>query len=160
MKKLFLYLLFACAVQLLHAQETTTTQHLTFEGIEMKGDIYDFAKILQKEGFKQKQRDLNQLFFVFKGNVLGRPELFKVSFSKKTKTIWRIMTQPHNVPLDELVDSLTARYGEPYESIATSYKWMLPTGFIQMEAREGYDPNIVFIDAAGANAFKEENNRN
>ena len=160
MKKLFLTFLFALVALVVPAQETTPPQHLLFEGIEMKGDVYDFSKILQKQGYKQRQRDLNQLFFVFKGNVLGRSEQFRVNFSKKSKTVWRIMAQPHNVPVDELVDSLTARYGEPYESISTSYKWMLGGGFIQLMAPEGFDPTIVFIDAAGAAAFKDEDNRN
>ena len=160
MKKFFLTLLFAIVAQFVPAQAQEPVSHLLFEGVEMKGDIYEFSKVLQKQGFKQKQRDLNQLFFVFKGDLLGHPELIKVNFSKKTKTIWRIMAQPHNVPLDELVDSLTARYGEPYEAVGTSYKWQLPVGFILMEAREGYDPNIIFMDAAGVAAFKDEDNRN
>ena len=160
MKQLFLTFLFLLVVQVLPAQEVSSAEHLLFEGIEMKGDIYDFSKVLQKHGFKQKQRDLNQLFFVFKGDVLGRPEQFKVSFSKKSKTIWRIMVQPHNVPLDEIVDSLTARYGEPYEAIVTSYKWQLPSGCVLLDAHEGYDPNLVLIDAAGVSVFKDENNRN
>jgi hypothetical protein len=160
MKKLLLTFLFALAAQFLPAQESAPDTHLLFEGVEMKGDIYDFSKILQKQGFKQQQRDLNQLFFVFKGNVLGHPEQFKVNFSKKTKTVWRILVQPHNVPLDELVDSLKARYGEPYEALVTSYKWMISTGFIQLMVPEGYDPTLVFIDGLGATAFKEEDNRN
>ena len=160
MKKLFLTLSFALLAQFVPAQDTVAPDHLAFEGIEMQGDIYDFSKTLQKQGYKQRQRDLNQLFFIFKGNVLGHPEQFRVNFTKKTKTVWRIMAQPHNVPVDVLVDSLTARYGEPYEAVATSYKWMLPAGFIQLEAREGYDPNLVFIDGKGATAYKDEDNRN
>ena len=159
MKKLLLVLTLVLACQAVKAQDAPA-QHLLFEGVEMKGDIYDFSKVLQKQGYNQKQRDLNQLFFVFKGNLLGHPELFRVNFSKKTKTVWRIMAQPHNVPLDELVDSLTARYGEPYEAISTSFKWQLPVGFILLEAHEGYDPNLVFMDAAGVAAFKDEDNRN
>ncbi|MBR1755828.1 MAG: hypothetical protein IJ754_03910 [Bacteroidaceae bacterium] len=159
MKKLLLVLTLVLACQAVKAQDAPA-QHLLFEGVEMKGDIYDFSKVLQKQGYKQRQRDLNQLFFVFKGNLLGHPEQFRVNFSKKTKTVWRIMAQPHNVPLDELVDSLTARYGEPYEAISTSFKWQLPVGFILLEAHEGYDPNLVFMDAAGVAAFKDEDNRN
>lgn len=160
MKKLFLTFLFAFVALFLPAQDSVSVSHLLFENIEMKGDIYDFSKVLQKQGFKQQQRDLNQLFFVFKGTVLGHSEQFKVNFSKKTKTVWRIMVQPHNVPLDEIVDSLTARYGEPYEALAASYKWMLPTGFVQLMVPEGYDPTLVFIDGTGAVAFKDEDNRN
>ena len=111
MKKLFLTFLFAFVALFLPAQDSVSVSHLLFENIEMKGDIYDFSKVLQKQGFKQQQRDLNQLFFVFKGTVLGHSEQFKVNFSKKTKTVWRIMVQPHNVPLDEIVDSLTALSG-------------------------------------------------
>ena len=159
MKKLLLLLMLVLGSQAVNAQDESA-KHLLFEGVEMKGDIYDFSKVLQKQGYKQRQRDLNQLFFVFKGNLLGHPEQFRVNFSKKTKTVWRIMAQPHNVPLDELVDSLTARYGEPYEAISTSFKWQLPVGFILLEAHEGYDPNLVFMDAAGVAAFKEEDNRN
>lgn len=158
MKKLLLVIMLALTTQVVTAQ-VASGQHLLFEGVEMKGDIYEFSKVLQRQGFKQRQRDLNQLFFIFKGNLLGHSEQIKVNFSKKTKTVWRIMAQPHNVPLDEIVDSLTARYGEPYEAISTSYKWQLPVGFILLEAHDGYDPNLVFMDAAGVAAFKDEDNR-
>lgn len=160
MKKLFLAFMFVLAAQVVTAQGEAPTQHLMFEGVEMKGDIYEFSKVLQKHGYQQKQRDLNQLSFVFKGNFLGHSQQFRVNFSKKTKTVWRIMVQPHNVPLDEIVDSLTARYGEPYDAISTSFKWQLPVGYILLEAHEGYDPNIVFMDAAGVAAYKDEDNRN
>jgi len=160
MKKVFLTFLCVFFSQLLCAQEAAPAEHLLFEGTEMKGDIYAFSKALQKLGYKQKQRDLNQHFFVFQGNVLGHSELFRVNFSKKTKTVWRIMAQPHNVPFDVLVDSLKARYGEPYEAYATSCKWQLPVGFILLEAHEGYDPNLVLMDAAGVTAYKEEDGRN
>ncbi len=160
MKKFLLAWFMSCFVSLTMAQEVASNVHLTFENIEMKGDIYDFAKVLKGQGYKVKQRDLNQLFFVFKGNVFGKPEEFKVSFSKKSKTVWRIMVQPHNFPIDALVDSLNANYGEPYESLDNSYKWMLSSGFIQLMVPDGYDPTMVFIDSSGAMAYKDEDNRN
>ncbi|MBR4533855.1 MAG: hypothetical protein IKO85_04850 [Bacteroidaceae bacterium] len=160
MKKLFLTFLMVLAAPFLMAQEPQAPEHLMFEGVPVQGDIYDFSKALQKQGYKQQQRDLNQLFFVFKGNLLGHPQQFRVNFTKKTKTVWRIMAQPHNVPLDELVDSLTSRYGEPYEAVGTSFKWQLPVGFIMLEQHEGYDPNIVFMDAVGVAAYRDEDNRN
>ncbi|MCR5181345.1 MAG: hypothetical protein K6C30_09085 [Bacteroidaceae bacterium] len=160
MKKFILTCFAALFVHLVFAQEAVPETHLTFEKIEIKGDIYDFAKSMNEQGYKVRQRDLNQLFFVFKGNVFGKSQQFKVSFSKKTKTVWRVMVQPHNMPIDELLDSLTTNYGAPYEALNNSYKWLLDSGFIQLMIPEGYDPTLVFIDSQGAATYKDEDNRN
>lgn len=135
-------------------------QHILFEGIEVKGDIYEFSKVLQHNGYKMISRDNNIREYVFKGTVCGISQKFKVSFSKKSKTVYRIMLQPQNVPLDEYVEKLCERYGNEYDTISRGLQWTLPTGAVMLATPEGYDPTLVIMDAAGVERFKDEDNRN
>lgn len=134
-------------------------QHILFEGLEMKGDIYTFAKTLQENGFRQVSRDNNQREWVFKGAVCGISQKFKVSFTKKSKTVFRIMLQPQNVPLDTYIKSLCERYGTEYETVARGLQWTLPTGAVMLATPDGYDPTLVIMDAQGVEHFKDEDNR-
>jgi hypothetical protein len=134
-------------------------QHILFEGIEVKGDIYEFSKVLQHNGYKLLSRDNNQREFVFKGTVCGLSQKFKVSFTKKTKTVYRIMLQPQNVPLEEYVSKLCERYGPTYDTISRGLQWTLPTGAVMLATPDGYDPTLVIMDAQGVERFKDEDNR-
>lgn len=134
-------------------------QHILFEGIEVKGDIYEFSKVLQHNGYKMISRDNNIREYVFKGTVCGISQKFKVSFSKKSKTVYRIMLQPQNVPLDEYVEKLCERYGNEYDTISRRLQWMLPTGAVMLATPDGYDPTLVIMDALGVEKYKDEDNR-
>ena len=156
MKRLFLFLLTLvslCAT----AQEPIS--HIRFEGIEVKGDIYEFSKTLQSHGYKLEKRESGTRAYVFKGNICGHSTLFQVSYSRRTRSVYRIMAQPKNVPLDALLDSLCVRYGEPYDSDNSRYMWQLESGAVMLSTPEGYDPTLVIMDAAGVAAFKDEDHR-
>lgn len=144
----------------LWSQEATEqTAHILFEGVEVKGDIYEFSEMLQKRGYKLERRDNNVRNFVFKGNICGHPTQFMVSFTRHSKTVYRLMAQMKRVPLDVLVDSLTVRYGEPYDVTQKGYQWQSAAGAVMLATPEGYDPTLVVMDGAGVAAFKEEENR-
>ena len=142
------------------SEDDVPPQHILFEGIELKGDIYEFSKVLQRNGYKMVSRDNNAREYVFKGTVCGLSQKFKVSFSKKSKTVFRIMLQPQNVPLDEYIALLCERYGKDYDTISRGLQWTLPTGAVMLATPEGYDPTLVIMDAQGVERYKDEDNRN
>ena len=143
----------------LHAQETDQTAHIRFEGIEMKGDIYEFSKVLQSQGYKLEKRESGTRAFIFKGNICGHSTLFQVSYSRRTRTVYRIIAQPKNVALDALIDSLNVRYGQPYDTSNNRYMWQVDAGAVMLSTPEGYDPTLVIMDGAGVAAFKDEDHR-
>ena len=164
--KRILTLLLALLPLLAWAQNDSTAtaveaqpQHILFEGLEVKGDIYEFAKVLEHNGYKLVSRDNNVREYVFKGTVCGISQKFKVSFSKKSKTVYRIMLQPQNVPLDEYIAKLCERYGKEYDTISRGLQWMLPTGAVMLATPDGYDPTLVIMDALGVEKYKDEDNR-
>ena len=167
MKHLFTSLLFCClatggieARQLVpQTQEETAPAHILFEGIELKGDIFEYSKEMQQHGYKLERRDNNARDYYFKGNVCGVSTRFKVSFTRHSKTVYRVMAQPKNLPLDVLLDTLNARYGEPADFTDQRYFWQLPTGAVMLSTPVGYDPTLVFMDAVGVAAFKDEDSR-
>ena len=142
------------------ANDDAQPQHILFEGIEVKGDIYEFTRVLEHKGYTMVSRDNNLREYVFKGTVCGISQKFKVSFSKKSKTVYRIMLQPQNVPLDEYVVQLCERYGKEYDTISRGLQWTLPTGAVMLATPEGYDPTLVIMDALGVERYKDEDNRN
>lgn len=135
----------------------TVSQHILFEGVEMRGDIYEFSEALQKAGFKLVRRDNNARNYVFKGDVLGRPTQFQVSFTKKSKAVYRIMAQLKNAQLNDLLNGLNQAYGEPFDVNTRGYQWQLPNGAVMLGTPEGYDPTLVIMDGDGVAAYKEEN---
>lgn len=137
-------------------QAPATPKHVLFEGVEMKGDIFEFSNALQKAGFDLKKRDANDRSYVFSGNVLGTPTVFKVNFTRETRTVYRIMAQLKNVPLDEILKELNSRYGEPYNVTERGYQWQQEFGAIMLGTPEGYDPTLVVMDAEGVGRYKEE----
>lgn len=141
------------------SQPENALTHILFEGVEVKGDIYEFSKALQSKGYKLQRRDANARNYVFKGNVCGSSTQFQVSFTRHSKTVYRIMAQLKNIPLDVILDTLNARYGEPYDITTRGYQWQLPNGGVMLGTPDGYDPTLVVMDGLGVAAFKEEDNR-
>jgi len=156
MKRIFLLLLTLVS---LHTQAQEPTAHIRFEGIEVKGDIYEFSKTLQSRGYRLEKRESGTRAYVFKGNICGHSTLFQVSYSRRTRSVYRIMAQPKNIPLDALIDSLNVRYGEPYDTDNSRYMWQLEAGAVLLSTPEGYDPTLVIMDTAGVAAFKDEDHR-
>lgn len=135
-----------------------STGHILFEGVEVKGDIYSFYKILEKRKCKltSRLRDANQ--YAMRGFVAGNECDFLISYTRNTRTVYRIMVRPKHVSVPAYLDSLKVRYGEPYDFEDETYKWMLPTGMVMFKTPDGYDPTLVIIDAIGFKAYKEEEN--
>ena len=160
MKTLFLSMLMFLSVMPLSAQpDSTAVTHILFEGIEVKGDIYEFSDILQKRGFALKKRLGNELQFIFQGSVCGHNSYVQVSYTKHSRTVYRVLVQPKHISQNDYLDSLRVRYGEESDITERGYQWMLPTGAVMFFTPDGYDPTLVVMDATGVAAFKEENER-
>jgi len=152
----------------LQAQDTSTseaadttaapayTEHILFEGIEVKGDIYEFSDVMQKHGFKLAKRVGNENMFIFKGTVCGQSCYIQASYTKHSRTVYRVLAQPKHVDLNVYLDSLRARYGETLDETDRGYQWQLPNGGVMFVTPEGYDPTLVVMDALGVVAYKEE----
>ncbi len=172
MKRLFFAALFACCTLCLTAQSTATdtlavdsmptallTPHILFEGVELKGDIYDFSAAMQKRGFSLSKRLGNDNAYIFQGTVCGHTCYTQVSYTRHSRTVYKIMVQPKHVDLNVYLDSICARYGQVYDQTERGYQWMLPNGAVMLFTPDGYDPTLVVMDAEGVAAFKEENDR-
>ena len=160
MKTLLLSLLMFLSVTPMSAQkDTTAVAHILFEGVEVKGDIYDFSDALQKRGFVLKKRIGNEQQFIFQGSVCGHSSYVQVSYTKHSRTVYRVMVQPKHISQNDYLDSLQVRYGEVFDETERGYQWMLPTGAVMFFTPDGYDPTLVVMDATGVAAFKEENER-
>ena len=136
-----------------------TTEHILFEGIEVKGDIYEFSKTLQKRGFTLSKRLGNENAFIFKGTVCGNSCYVQVSYTKHSRTVYRLMAQPKHIDQNVYLDSLCARYGEVFDETERGYQWMLPNGAVMFFTPAGYDSTLIVMDAIGVAAYKEENER-
>ncbi len=141
------------------AATAPATEHILFEGLEVKGDIYEFSAAIQKRGFTLSKRLGNENAYIFKGTVCGQSCYVQASYTKHTRTVYRIMAQPKHVDLNSYLDSLRVRYGEVYDETERGYQWMLPGGAVMFFTPEGYDPTLVVMDAIGVAAYKEENDR-
>lgn len=137
--------------------DTAAVTHVLFEGVEVKGDIYDFAAVLQKHGFSLEKRLGNELSYIFKGTVCGHSSYIQVSYTKRTRTVYRIIVEPKHVALNDYIDSLQVRYGEITDETERGYQWMLPTGAVMLFTPAGYDPKLVIMDGLGVEAYKDEN---
>lgn len=137
----------------------TTTEHILFEGIEVKGDIYEFSNAMQKNGFTLSKRLGNENSYIFKGTVCGQSCYVQASYTKHTRTVYRLMVQPKHVDLNIYLDSLQARYGEVFDETERGYQWMLPNGAVMFITPDGYDPTLVVMDAIGVATFKDENDQ-
>lgn len=141
------------------ANKATATEHIIFEGIEVKGDIYEFAATMQKRGFQLSKRVGNENMYIFKGTVCGQSCYVQASYTKHTRTVYRLMVQPKHVDINVYLDSLQARYGQYTDETERGYQWMLPGGAVMFITPEGYDPTLVVMDAIGVAAYKDENDR-
>lgn len=131
-------------------------QHMLFEGLEMKGDIYEFSDSLRHRGYKLEKRMGNQQYFLFHGMIAGRSCYFQVSYTKKTRTVWRIIAQVSHAETVSFVDSVSVRYGEVYDSNERGYQWMQPSGSAMFMIPEQGDPSLIIVDADGYLLYREE----
>lgn len=169
--KLFLSILFlmlpavaitaqeATSATLVSTDSTTAAAHILFEGVEVKGDISDFTKVLQRRSFTLKKRLGNELKYLFQGTVCGHSCYLEVSYTKRSRTVYRVLVQPKHVSENDYLDSLKVRYGNDFEETERGYQWMLPTGAVMFFTPVGYDPTLVVMDGVGVAAYKDEENQ-
>ena len=136
--------------------EQAFTEHILFEGIEVKGDIYTFQHELEHHGFKLIKRMADAEQFAMRGTIAGCTCDFVISYSHETRTVYRIMARPKRVNIPAYLDSLKVRYGEPYDYEDETYKWLLPNGMVMFKTPASYDPTLLLLDALGVKAYKEE----
>ncbi|MCR4994617.1 MAG: hypothetical protein K6A32_04440 [Bacteroidales bacterium] len=137
----------------------TLPTHILFEGIEVKGDIYEFSEVMQKNGYKLKKRLGNEQQFIFQGPVCGHNSYIQASYTKHTRTVFRVLVQPKHVSQNDYLDSLKVRYGEVFDETERGYQWMTPAGAVMFFTPDGYDPTLVIMDGEGVAAYKEEEDR-
>lgn len=141
------------------AADTTAkpaTEHILFEGVEVKGDIYTFYRELEHHGFKLIKRLADTEQYAMRGKIAGNTCDFLISYSHETRTVYRIMARPKRVNIPAYLDSLKVRYGEPYDFEDETYKWMTPNGMVMFKTPDDYDPTLLILDALGVKAYKEE----
>ena len=159
MKRLVI-LIAACSLFALTARPAdgndTEEVHIAFEDMTMRGDIYQFSDTLKHHGFQLDKRLRDVDAWLFHGTIAGTTCYFQVTYTPITRTVYRIMAQPKHVNINAYVDSLSARYGEIYDSKPGSYQWMTPGGAVMLMTPDGMDPTLVIIDAPGFLLFKEE----
>ncbi len=135
------------------------TEHITVEGVELRGDIYEFSDVLRSHGFKLEKRLRDVDSFLFKGTIAGNSCYFQVSYTPLSRTVYRIMAQPRHVQENDYVDSLCVRYGDVFDSKPGSYQWMLPNGAVMLITPDNGEPTLVIIDGAGYAVYKDETGR-
>lgn len=170
MKKILFVMVLVCYAIGLQAQDAASaapdttvapaqTEHILFEGVEVKGDIYEFSATMQKRGFTLARRVGNESMFIFKGPVCGQTCYVQASYTKHSRTVYRLLAQPKHVDLNVYLDSLRARYGQTFNETDRGYQWQLSNGGVLFVTPDGYDPTLVVMDAIGVAAYKEENDR-
>lgn len=140
----------------LHAQTTDSAEpkHLDFLGISIEGDIDDFNSRMQPR-FKLKKRVGGENQYIYEGSMFGYNTYLQVNFTRKTRTVYRILVTPKNINTMAWQDSLYAHYGEPVET-QQGPLWQKPEGMILYYTPQGYDTALIYLDALGNEAFKEE----
>ena len=138
------------------AQETKATPHVTFSGIEVKGDIFEFADSLKQHGFSLQKRIGRDWMYIFKGNVYGANCYFQVSYTKNTRSVYRIIAETNRIDVASYIETLVGIYGPNYQVNPNSYQWMVPGGAVMLMVPEGRDPKLVIVDEQGYMLFKDE----
>lgn len=156
MKKTICAILYAMLPVAIQAQtdNDSITQHLDFMGVSMEGNIDDFTQRMQPRfRFKKRVRGENQV--IFEGSMFGYNVFARASYTRKTRTVYRMLITPKNINQIAWVDSLTARYGMPVET-RQGLLFQRPGGMILYYTPEGYDTALIYLDAKGNEAFTEE----
>lgn len=156
MKKLLTICLMSLAALGARAQNesTATDKHLDFLGVEIKGSIDDIKEKLEPN-FKLKKRVGTENYYLFEGPMFGYNVPVQVSYTRKSRTIFRFTVTPKNINLLAWQDSLINKYGDPVQT-EQGLLWQRPEGMILYYAPQGYETALIYLDAAGNAAYKEE----
>lgn len=149
----------ACMVALLplgmQAQtKDVTPTHLDFMGVPIGGSIDEFNDRIQPR-FRLKKRVAGENQYIYEGPMFGYNTYIQVNFTRKSRTVYRVLVTPKGINQMAWEDSLHVRYGEP-ENTRQGQLWQRPEGMILYYTPEGYDSALIYLDALGNNAFKEE----
>ena len=88
MKKI---LLFACSA--LMAVGIRAQQHLDFMGYPMQGSITDFTEAIRQR-FPLQKKVGGDYYYIFRGSVYGHDSYFKVEYTRKSRTVYKITVTP------------------------------------------------------------------
>lgn len=131
-----------------------TPQHLLFQGIPIGGNIDTFTENL-KPRYKLKKKVGGDHYFIYEGPVFGCNTYLQASFSRKSRTVYKVVITPKNINQMAWVDSLSVHYGEPVDT-DRGLLWQRPEGMVLFYAPEGYDCALFFLDQEGNDVFVKE----
>lgn len=156
MKKTITACLMAMLPMAMSAQTTeeTASKHLDFLGVSIEGNIDDFTKRMQPK-FKLKKRVGGENYYIFEGPMFGYDVYAQVNYTRKSRTVYRVMVTPQNINTIAWQDSLVARYGQPLET-PQGQLFQMPGGKILYYTPQGYDSAMIYLDSAGNGVFVEE----
>ncbi len=128
-------------------------QHLDFMGYPMQGSITDFTEAIRQR-FPLQKKVGGDYYYIFRGSVYGHDSYFKVEYTRKSRTVYKITVTPKQIDQNALVDSLVCHYGNALE-VQGGYRWNRPGGTIFLYTPEGYDPVLMYFDEQGVKQFRE-----
>jgi len=127
---------------------------MEFMGIPIQGDINTFTDSM-KPRYKLSKRVPDQQMFIYKGSVYGYNVYLQASYSRKSRTVYKVVVQPKNINEDAWLDSLVTHHGD-YTPTEYGPLWDKPEGKILLYKLEGYDPVLMYMDKEGLTKFTEE----
>lgn len=154
MKKTICAVLFAFLPIVSQAQEAEPTKHLDFLGISIEGEIDDFTQRMQPR-FRLKKRVPRENYNIYEGTVFGHTTLVQANYTRKSRSVYRVLVTPKHINEVAWQDSLAAHYGEPVETPQGSL-YQHPSGIILYYSPQGYDSALIYLDNQGNAIFKEE----
>ena len=129
--------------------------HLTFQGVEMRGEAKAFLKRLGTTAYYVGKHNIKELNYSMKGPLQSIPQCpFTVYYSPHSKTVYRIIARPDKSDVPSLTASLKQQYGEPEYNGFDTFQWSSQKGIIILKMSKNAATVLQFSDHAG-----EEQNR-
>ena len=150
MKKSILFLLTLCLGM------PVCAQHMDFNGVELCGHVRDFTKKLEQDGFKLKEKRLDDGFYIFQGKFCGQTTYVNIHFTPKSKTVYQARVTPRSIDEVAFMDSVIATYGKEYEPTGEGARWIKENGGVFYIKKDSYDPFVIIMDAEGLQTLKKE----
>ena len=150
MKKLIAAAILSATALIANAQE----EHLKFQGVPIEGNINQFTDNMQPR-YKLKKKQGGEQRYIYEGPVYGYNCYLEASYSRKSRTVYKVMVTPKSINQSAWLDSLSTHYGEPIET-DRGLLWAPDGGKILFYTPEGYDPVLIYLDSQGLQRFSEE----
>lgn len=132
----------------------TVPEHLCFQDIPIAGSIDEFTELM-KPRYQLKKKIGGDQYFIFYGSLFGYDTYLQVSYTRKSRTVYKVMATPKSINQQAWIDSLTALYGDPIYT-DRGWVWQRPEGMIVYYTPEGYDSALIYLDYAGQEVFRKE----